>query len=170
MSENNKIKVFDDKKVRMEWNEEEQDWYVSIVDVVGVLTDQPTQRNASTYWAVLKNRLSKEGASQLLTNCKQLKMIAEDGKNRLTDVANTEQLLRIIQSIPSPKAEPFKLWLAQVGKERIDESADPELSIDRAFQTYLRKGYSEKWILFEYSNKIHYSRSIFIRGEALKAA
>jgi hypothetical protein len=146
MSENNKIKVFDDKKVRMEWNEEEQDWYVSIVDVVGVLTDQPTQRNASTYWAVLKNRLSKEGASQLLTNCKQLKMTAEDGKNRLTDVANTEQLLRIIQSIPSPKAEPFKLWLAQVGKERIDESADPELSIDRAFQTYLRKGYSEKWI------------------------
>ena len=146
MSENNKIKVFEDKKIRMEWDEEEQDWYVSIVDVVGVLTDQATQRNASTYWAVLKNRLSKEGADQLLTNCKQLKMIASDGRKRQTDVANTEQLLRIIQSIPSPKAEPFKLWLAQVGKERIDESADPEIAIDRAFQTYLRKGYSEKWI------------------------
>ena len=146
MNDDKKIKVFEDKKIRMEWSEEEQDWYVSIVDVIGVLTDQPTQRNASTYWAVLKNRLAKEGASQLLTNCKQLKMIAEDGKKRQTDVANTEQLLRIIQSIPSPKAEPFKMWLAQVGKERIDESADPELAIDRAFQTYLRKGYSEKWI------------------------
>ena len=146
MTENNKIKVFEDKRVRMEWNEDEQDWYVSIVDVIGVLTDQPTQRNASTYWAVLKNRLAKEGADQLLTNCKQLKMQAADGRMRSTDVANTEQLLRIIQSIPSPKAEPFKLWLAQVGKERIDESADPEIAIDRAFQTYLRKGYSEKWI------------------------
>jgi len=138
--------VFEDKKIRMEWNEDEQDWYVSVVDVVGVLTDQQTQRNASTYWAVLKNRLAKEGADQLLTNCKRLKMAAEDGKKRLTDVANTEQLLRIIQSIPSPKAEPFKLWLAKVGKERIDESADPEIAIDRAFRTYLRKGYSEKWI------------------------
>ena len=108
MSENNRIKVFEDKNIRMEWNEEEQDWYVSIVDVVGILTDQPTQRNASTYWAVLKNRLSKEGADQLLTNCKQLKMTAADGRKRLTDVTNTEQLLRIIQSIPSPKAEPFK--------------------------------------------------------------
>jgi len=146
MNENNKIKVFQDKKIRMEWNEDEQDWYVSVVDVIGVLTNQPTQRNASTYWAVLKNRLAKEGADQLLTNCKQLKMTAEDGKKRLTDVANTEQLLRIIQSIPSPKAEPFKLWLAKVGKERIDESADPEIAIDRAFQTYIRKGYSEKWI------------------------
>ena len=104
MSDDKKIKVFEDKKIRMEWNDEEQDWYVSIVDVIGVLTDQPTQRNASTYWAVLKNRLTKEGADQLLTNCKQLKMIAEDGKKRSTDVANTEQLLRIIQSIPSPKA------------------------------------------------------------------
>ena len=125
--------MFEDKKIRMEWNEDEQDWYVSVVDVVGVLTDQQTQRNASTYWAVLKNRLAKEGADQLLTNCKRLKMAAEDGKKRLTDVANTEQLLRIIQSIPSPKAEPFKLWLAKVGKERIDESADPEIAIDRAF-------------------------------------
>ena len=146
MSEDNKIKVFEDKNVRMEWNEDEQDWYVSIVDVVGVLTDQATQRGASNYWAKLKERLNAEGANQLLTNCQQLKMTAADGKKRLTDVANTEQLLRIIQSIPSPKAEPFKMWLAQVGKERIDESADPEIAIDRAFQTYLRKGYSEKWI------------------------
>jgi len=145
MSENNKIKVFEDKRVRMEWSEEEQDWYVSIVDVIGVLTEQPTQRSAAKYWSVLKTRLKKEG-SQLTTNCRQLKMVAEDGKLRLTDVANTEQLLRLIQSIPSPKAEPFKMWLATVGKERIDESADPEISIDRAFQTYLKKGYSEKWI------------------------
>jgi len=142
MNENNKIKVFEDKRIRMEWDEDEQDWYVSIVDVVAVLTDQPTPRNASTYWAVLKKRLTEEGASQLLTNCKQLKLKAADGKRYNTDVANSEQLLRIIQSIPSPKAEPFKMWLAQVGKERIDESADPEIAIDRAFQTYLKKGYS----------------------------
>jgi hypothetical protein len=145
MDEKNKIRVFEDKKIRMEWNDEEQDWYVSVVDVVAVLTEQPTQRSAAKYWSVLKVRLKKEG-SELTTNCSQLKMVAEDGKMRLTDVVNTEQLLRLIQSIPSPKAEPFKLWLAQVGKERIDESADPELTIDRAFQTYLRKGYSEKWI------------------------
>jgi hypothetical protein len=146
MSENNKIKVFEDKNVRMEWNEDEEDWYVSIVDAVGILTDQPTQRSASNYWAKLKERIKAEGANQLLTNCQQLKMTASDGKKRSTDVANTEQLLRIIQSIPSPKAEPFKLWLAQVGKERIEENADPEIAIGRAFQTYLRKGYSEKWI------------------------
>ena len=146
MNENEKIKVFEDKQIRKEWSEQEQDWYVSVVDVVGVLTDQPSQRGASNYWAKLKERLKIEGANQLLTNCQQLKMTAVDGKNRLTDVANTEQLLRIIQSIPSPKAEPFKIWLAQVGKERIDESADPEIAIDRAFQSYLRKGYSEKWI------------------------
>ncbi|MDR2571002.1 MAG: hypothetical protein LBD23_12055, partial [Oscillospiraceae bacterium] len=145
MSEN-KIKIFEDKRVRMEWDEDEQDWYVSIVDVVAVLTDQPTTRNASTYWAVLKKRLAEEGANQLLTNCKQLKLMAADGKRYSTDVANSEQLLRIIQSIPSPKAEPFKVWLAQLGKERIDEVADPEIAIDRAFQIYLRKGYSEKWI------------------------
>ena len=146
MSENNKIKVFEDKEIRKEWNEDEQDWYVSIVDVVAVLTNQPTPRNASTYWAVLKKRLAEEGAGQLLTNCKQLKLMAADGKRYSTDVANSEQLLRIIQSIPSPKAEPFKMWLAQLGKERIDEVADPEIAIDRAFQTYLRKGYSERWI------------------------
>jgi len=146
VSENNKIKVFEDKEIRKEWNEDEQDWYVSIVDVVAVLTNQPTPRNASTYWAVLKKRLAEEGAGQLLTNCKQLKLMAADGKRYSTDVANSEQLLRIIQSIPSPKAEPFKMWLAQLGKERIDEVADPEIAIDRAFQTYLRKGYSERWI------------------------
>ena len=146
MNRNNKMQVFEDKEIRKEWNEEEQDWYVSIVDVIGVLTDQQTQRSASTYWAVLKKRLSSEGANELLTNCKQLKLKATDGKMRMTDVANTKDILRIIQSVPSPKAEPFKTWLAQLGKERIDEVADPEIAIDRAFQTYLKKGYSEKWI------------------------
>ncbi|MCL2627992.1 MAG: hypothetical protein FWD44_04750 [Oscillospiraceae bacterium] len=146
MKENKKFAMFNDSEIRKEWNEDEQDWYVSIVDVVGVLTDQATQRNASTYWAVLKKRLIEESDSQLLTFCKQLKMVATDGKMRMTDVANTKEILRIIQSIPSPKAEPFKMWLAQLGKERIDEVADPEIAIDRAFQTYLRKGYSEKWI------------------------
>ena len=120
--------------------------YFSIVDVVAVLTDQPDARHASTYWAVLKKRLNDEGAGQLLTNCKQLKMTAADGKKRLTDVADTELLLRIIQSIPSPKAEPFKLWLAQVGRERIEETINPELTIDRALETYLKKGYSREWI------------------------
>jgi hypothetical protein len=145
MSDNNKIKLFEEKEIRKEWNEDEQDWYVSIVDVVGVLTDQPTQRGASNYWAKLKERLKDEG-SELLTICQQLKMKAADGKYYKTDAANTKGILRIIQSIPSPKAEPFKMWLAQLGKERIDEVADPEIAIDRAFQTYLRKGYSEKWI------------------------
>ena len=145
MSENKKIAVFEDKEIRKEWNEEEQDWYVSIVDVVGVLTDQPTQRGATLYWGKLKQRLKEEG-SELLTNCQQLKLMSADGKRYKTDVANTKQLLRLIQSIPSPKAEPFKIWLAQLGKERIDETADPEIAIDRAFQTYLKKGYSEKWI------------------------
>ena len=120
--------------------------FFSIVDVVAVLTDQPDARHASTYWAVLKKRLNNEGAGQLITNCKQLKMTAADGKKRLTDVADTELLLRIIQSIPSPKAEPFKLWLAQVGRERIEETINPELTIDRALETYLKKGYSREWI------------------------
>ena len=123
MSEEKKIKVFEDKKVRAEWNEEEQDWYVSIVDVISVLTDQPSQRSAAKYWSVLKVRLNKEG-NELTTNCSQLKMVAEDGKLRLTDVANTKQLFRLIQSIPSPKAEPFKIWLAQLGKDRIEETAN----------------------------------------------
>jgi len=145
MSDERKLHVFGDKEIRKEWNEDEQDWYVSIVDVVGILTDQPTQRGATLYWGKLKQRLKAEG-SELLTNCQQLKLKAADGKRYKTDVANTKQLLRLIQSIPSPKAEPFKVWLAQLGKERIDEVADPEIAIDRAFQTYLRKGYSERWI------------------------
>jgi len=145
MSDKN-IQLFENKRIRTAWDEKNQEWYFSIVDVVSVLTDQPTQRNASTYWAVMKNRLKDEGANELLTNCKQLKLTAEDGKKRLTDVANTEQLLRIIQSIPSPKAEPFKVWLAYVGKDRIDETIDPELTIDRALDTYLKKGYTREWI------------------------
>ena len=118
------------RKIRTAWDEEKEEWYFSVVDVIAVLTDQPTARNASTYWAVLKKRLKEEGASELLTNCKQLKMRATDGKMRLTDVASTEQILRIIQSIPSPKAEPFKRWLAQVGRERIEETNDPEQAIE----------------------------------------
>ena len=145
MNENKKIMVFDDKEVRKEWNDEEQDWYVSIVDVIGVLTDQPSHDGARKYWSVMKTRLKKEG-SELTTICSQLKMKSADGKFYKTDVASTKSILRIIQSVPSPKAEPFKMWLAQLGKERIDEVADPEKAIDRAFQTYLRKGYSEKWI------------------------
>jgi len=146
MNTNDKIQIFEDKRIRTAWDEEKEEWYFSVVDVVGVLTEQETQRGASTYWAVLKKRLKNEGADQLLTNCKQLKMTAADGKRRLTDVADVEQLLRIIQSIPSPKAEPFKLWLAQVGRERIEETIDPELTIDRALETYLKKGYTREWI------------------------
>ena len=146
MSQNDKIQLFENKRIRTAWDEKKEEWYFSVVDVVAVLTDQPDARHASTYWAVLKKRLNNEGADQLLTNCKQLKMTASDGRKRLTDVADTEQLLRIIQSIPSPKAEPFKLWLAQVGRERIEETIDPELTIDRALETYLKKGYSREWI------------------------
>lgn len=144
--DDNKIQLFEDKRIRTAWDEENERWLFSVVDVVGVLTDQPTQRGASNYWAKLKERMNTEGADQLLTNCQQLKMTATDGKKRLTDVADTEQLLRIIQSIPSPKAEPFKLWLARIGSERIDETIDPELTIDRALETYLKKGYSREWI------------------------
>ena len=146
MPQNDKIQLFEDKRIRTAWDEEKEEWYFSVVDVVAVLTDQPDARHASTYWAVLKKRLNNEGAGQLLTNCKQLKMTASDGRKRLTDVAETEQLLRIIQSIPSPKAEPFKLWLAQVGRERIEETIDPELTIERALETYLKKGYTREWI------------------------
>jgi hypothetical protein len=146
MSKSDKIQLFEDKRVRTAWDEERQEWYFSVVDVIGVLTDQSTPRNASTYWAVLKKRLADEGADELLTNCKQLKMTAADGKKYNTDVAAAEQLLRIIQSIPSPKAEPFKAWLAKVGSERLDETVNPELSIDRAVQNYRRLGYSESWI------------------------
>ena len=146
MEQNDKIQLFENKRIRTAWDEEKEEWYFSVVDVVAVLTDQPDARHASTYWAVLKKRLNNEGAGQLLTNCKQLKMTASDGRKRLTDVADTEQLLRIIQSIPSPKAEPFKLWLAQVGRERIEETIDPELTIERALETYLKKGYTREWI------------------------
>ena len=146
MAQNDKIQLFEDKRIRTAWDEEKEEWYFSIVDVVAVLTDQPDARHASTYWAVLKKRLNNEGADQLLTNCKQLKMTASDGRKRLTDVADTEQLLRIVQSIPSPKAEPFRTWLAQVGRERIEETIDPELTIERALETYLKKGYTREWI------------------------
>ena len=140
------MQLFENKEIRTAWDGEREEWYFSVVDVVAVLTNQNTQRGASNYWAKLKQRLKMEGADQLLTNCQQLKMTATDGKKRLTDVATTEQLLRIIQSIPSPKAEPFKLWLAEVGRERIEETIDPELTIDRALDTYLKKGYSREWI------------------------
>ena len=147
MVQNDKIQLFENKRIRTAWDAEKEEWYFSIVDVVAVLTDQPDQRGASNYWAKLKQRLKEEGADQLLTNCQQLKLKSpKDGKRYNTDVADTEQLLRIIQSIPSPKAEPFKLWLAQVGRERIEETIDPELTIDRALETYLKKGYSREWI------------------------
>ena len=145
MAQNDKIQLFEDKRIRTAWDEKKEEWYFSIVDVVAVLTDQPDQRHASKYWSVLKTRLKKEG-SELTTNCSQLKMRSADGKRYNTDVADTEQLLRIIQSIPSPKAEPFKLWLAQVGRERIEETIDPELTIERALETYLKKGYTREWI------------------------
>ena len=147
MAQNDKLLLFENKRIRTAWDEEKEEWYFSIVDVVAVLTDQPDQRGASNYWAKLKQRLKEEGADQLLTNCQQLKMKSpKDGKRYNTDVADTEQLLRIIQSIPSPKAEPFKLWLAQVGRERIEETIDPELTIERALETYLKKGYTREWI------------------------
>lgn len=145
MDTDDQIQLFEDKKIRTAWDQEKEEWYFSIVDVVGVLTDQPDTRHAAKYWSVLKTRLKQEG-SELPTNCSQLKMTAEDGKRRLTDVADTEQLLRIIQAIPSPKAEPFKLWLAQVGRERIEETMDPELTIERALETYLKKGYTREWV------------------------
>ena len=145
MKPNDKIQLFENQRIRTAWDEEKEEWYFSIVDVVAVLTDQPDQRHAAKYWSVLKTRLKKEG-SELTTNCSQLKMRSADGKRYNTDVADTEQLLRIIQSIPSPKAEPFKLWLAQVGRERIEETIDPELTIDRALETYLKKGYTREWI------------------------
>ena len=143
MVNNDKIQIFVDKNIRTAWNEETEVWYFSVVDVIGVLTDSP---NPNNYWKVLKKRLKDEG-NESVTNCNQLKLKShKDGKKYKTDVADTEQLLRIIQSIPSPKAEPFKMWLAQVGRERIEETIDPELAIDRAFETYLKKGYTREWI------------------------
>lgn len=146
MTENDKLQMFEDQMIRTAWDETKEEWYFSIVDVVKALTEQSTPRGASNYWAKLKERLKSEGASELLTNCQQLKLKAADGKRRLTDVATTEQLLRIIQSIPSKKAEPFKLWLAMVGRELIEEIIDPELTIERALDTYAKKGYSPEWI------------------------
>ena len=142
MKKETAINLFEQKQVRSVWSEEEEKWYISIVDVIAVLTDSPNPRK---YWSVLKTRLKAEG-SQLATNCSQLKMQSNDGKFYKTDVADTEQLFRLIQSIPSPKAEPFKLWLAKVASERLDEMQDPELSIDRAMENYLQLGYSENWI------------------------
>ena len=145
--ENNAIQLFEDQKIRVAWDAEREEWYFSIVDVVAVLTEQETLRGASNYWAKLKERLKAEGADQLLTNCQQLKMKSpKDGKRYKTDVADTEHLLRIIQSSPSKKAEPFKAWLAMVGRERVEETIDPEQAIDRALETYLKKGYSEEWV------------------------
>ncbi len=136
------IKVFEDKRIRTEWNAEEEDWYFSVVDIVEALTDS---QNPRKYWSVLKTRLKKEG-SELATNCSQLKLQSADGKFYMQDVLNTKGILRLIQSIPSKKAEPFKMWLAQVGSERLDEIADPQKSIDRAVETYRLKGYPEEWI------------------------
>ena len=136
------MKLFESRKIRSQWDPEKQKWYFSIIDIVGILTDSPNPRK---YWSVLKTRLKQEG-SQLTTTCSQLKLQAADGKYYLTDVADTEQLLRLIQSIPSPKAEPFKQWLAKVGYERIEETQDPEKSIDRAMENYLKLGYSKEWI------------------------
>lgn len=140
------LQLYEDQAVRTAWDEQEEDWYFSVVDVICVLTEQPDTRHASTYWAVLKKRLIEEGANQLLTKCKQLKLKSADGKRYATDVATTEQLLRIIQSVPSKKAEPFKLWLASVGRERIDETLDPEKIVTRLVETYERQGYTAEWI------------------------
>ena len=142
MEQKQAIKIKKKKQIRSVWNEEEEKWYFSIVDVVSILTDSS---NPNNYWKVLKHRLTKEG-SELVTNCNQLKMQSSDGKFYKTDVADTEQLIRLIQSVPSPKAEPFKLWIAKVARERIDEIADPEIGIDRLMETYLKKGYTKDWI------------------------
>ena len=142
MSGQDKLQLFEDQPIRTAWDAEQEEWYFSIVDVIRALTDSP---NPQTYWRVLKKRLKDEG-NETVTNCNGLKMTAADGKKRMTDVATTEQLFRLIQSIPSPKAEPFKQWLAQIGRERIEEIIDPEQAIDRALETYLRKGYDQDWI------------------------
>jgi prophage antirepressor-like protein len=145
MTRKNGIKIFDEKLVRTVWDDEQEKWYFSVIDVVQALTDQPDFQRARNYWKVLKNRLLKEG-NETVTNCNRLKLLAEDGKMRETDVADSEQLFRLIQSIPSPKAEPFKLWLAQIASERLDELQDPELTIDRAMFQYKKLGYSDNWI------------------------
>jgi hypothetical protein len=142
MTKDTAIKIFNENRIRTQWDDNQEKWYFSIIDIVAVLTDS---ENPNNYWKVLKSRLKKEG-SELVTNCNQLKLQSSDGKFYKTDVADTEQIFRLIQTIPSPKAEPFKLWLAQMGRERIDEIEDPEIGIDRLMETYLRKGYSKEWI------------------------
>lgn len=146
MRQKEALQLFEDKKIRTSWSEEDEKWYFSIVDVVGALTDQPTPKRASTYWSVLKTRLKEEGAEELLTNCKRLKLLSADGKHHPTDVADIQTIFRIIQSVPSTKAEPIKQWMARVASERIDEMQDPELAIDRGYEYYRRLGYSEAWI------------------------
>lgn len=145
MTQHNAIKLFEEKRVRTIWDDQQEKWYFSVVDVVEILTHQESHQGARNYWKVLKNRLAKEG-NETVTNCNRLKLPAEDGKMRLTDVADQEQLFRIIQSIPSPKAEPFKLWMARVAAERLDQMQDPELSINQAMMDYKRLGYSDNWI------------------------
>lgn len=145
MTKDKTVKLFEEKQVRSIWDVEQEKWYISIIDVIAILTEHSDYQGARNYWKVLKHRLLKEG-NETVTNCNQLKLEAPDGKMRMTDVADTEQLFRLIQSIPSPKAEPFKLWLAKVASERIDEMQDPELSIDRALENYINLGYSENWI------------------------
>lgn len=146
MTQKSSIQIFEGSQIRIAWDEEEEKYYFSIVDVIRILTDQPTPRQASTYWAVLKKRLKEEGADEMLTNCKQLKMPAADGKNYKTDVADLQQMLRIVQSVPSKKAEPIKQWLSEVGAGRIDQMIDPELTFQMAVEDYRRQGYSERWI------------------------
>lgn len=146
MAKKNQIRIFENRQVRSLWDDEVEDWYFSIVDVVAVLTEQTDQKKASTYWSVLKGRLRKEGADEPLTKCKKLKMLSADGKNHPTDAATVETLFRIIQSIPSKKAEPFKQWMAQVAAERLNQMQDPELDIDQAIADYHRLGYPEEWI------------------------
>jgi hypothetical protein len=145
MGKEEAIKLFEQKQVRSIWDDEDEKWYFSIVDMIEILSDQVNHQGARNYWKVLKNRLLKEG-NETVTNCNRLKFLAADGKMRFTDVADTEQLFRLIQSVPSPKAEPFKLWIAKVARERIDEIEDPEIGIDRLMETYLKKGYSKEWV------------------------
>ncbi len=145
MKKDTSIKLFEDKKVRSLWDEEKEKWYFSVIDIVSVLTEQVDYKRAQSYWTTLKGRLKKEG-SEVVTNCDKLKLVANDGKRYLTDVADIETIFRLIQSVPSPKAEPFKLWIAKVARERLDELADPEIGIDRLMETYLKKGYSKEWI------------------------
>jgi hypothetical protein len=145
MKKDTSIKLFEEKKVRSLWNEEQEKWYFSVIDIVAVLTEQTDYKKAQSYWTTLKHRLKNEG-SEIVTKCDKLKLIANDGKKYLTDVADIETIFRLVQSIPSPKAEPFKLWIAKVARERIDEIEDPEIGIDRLMETYLKKGYSKEWI------------------------